>query len=151
MSGAEKKSGRRREREREMDARTRPLGSRASTSLSLLLPPSPPVPPPSPPVSPSIRALWYPLFALVLAIFLAYDRRVFSHVTRLFGSFFLITCSLRPTPIANDSSSGGCFQTALQLLISVHIGMFKLTPRNVDWKIFKRESRSIRHNLSLLI
>lgn len=32
MSEAEEKSGRRREREREMDARTRPLGSRASTS-----------------------------------------------------------------------------------------------------------------------
>lgn len=41
MSEAEEKSGRRREREREMDARTRPLGSRASTSLSLLFSPSP--------------------------------------------------------------------------------------------------------------
>lgn len=57
MSSAEKKSGRRREREREMDARTRPHGSRASTSLSLLFFPYSPA---SPPVSPSNRAPWYP-------------------------------------------------------------------------------------------
>lgn len=98
------KSGRRREREREMDARTRPLGSRASTSLSLLFSPSPCSLPALPPVSHPPFARCGILFAFVLAIFLAYDRRVFSHVTRLFGSFFLITCSLGSTLIANGSS-----------------------------------------------
>jgi len=74
MSGAEKKSGRRRERERETDARTRPLGSRASTSLSLLFSPSPcSLPSLRPPHPPSAhRGI---LFAFILAIFLAYDRR----------------------------------------------------------------------------
>jgi len=93
-------------------ARTRDGCSHATARVTCVNIPFPaffPVTPcslPSLPVSPFIRALCGILFAFVLAIFLAYDRRVFSHVTQLFGSFFLITCSLKSTLIANDSSPG---------------------------------------------
>jgi len=121
MNGAEKKSGRRREREREMDARTRPLGSRASTSLSLLFSPSLPVLRHSLPASPSIRALWYP-FCFRPRYFSCLRPPRFLARDAAIRQFFLITCSLKSALIAHDSFPGTFFNSPS--ISSVRTGIF---------------------------